>query len=78
MKKISLGGTHSEKFTIIDEFEEELYITEFAAWVGRNIVGFVHNISKSPKIVKKPLHEWISWFLDWSEYSDYHKVGQSG
>ena len=55
----------------IDEFEDELYITEFAAWVGRNIVGFVHNISKQPKLGKKPLHEWISWFLDWSEYSEY-------
>ena len=54
-----------------DEFLEELTLLEFSSWIVDNLKGMVINISY-PKISdKKPLHEWISWFLDWSEYSDF-------
>lgn len=53
-----------------DEFMEEMTLLLFCEWLSRNLISFANNIVKhKPKPL--PLHGWISWFLDWSEYSDF-------
>ena len=55
-----------------DEFEEEMNLLEFSRWVLRNIRGMRKNLDGhvKPKPTKT-LYDWLSWLLDWSEYSDY-------
>lgn len=55
-----------------DEFMKEINLVEFSEWIYRTLVRFISNIIS---IRKRPmsLHRWISWFLDWSEYSDFMK-----
>lgn len=55
-----------------DEFLREVNFFEFGEWVLRNLGGFVENLSMQKNgDFPKYLHEWISWFLAWSEYSDF-------
>jgi len=53
-----------------DEFMEEMTLLLFCEWLSRNLVSFANNIvfHRHPPM---PLHEWIIWFLDWTEYSDF-------
>lgn len=53
-----------------DEFTDEMTLLLFCEWLSRNLVSFANNIVKY-KSKPMPLYEWISWFLDWSEYSDF-------
>jgi hypothetical protein len=54
-----------------DEFEEELSVLDFGEWLFRTGRGFVINLVTTNKPSPRPLHVWVEWFLDWSEYSDY-------
>lgn len=55
-----------------DEFEQEMTLLEFSKWLMRNLRGLANNLAKHTKPKpSKSLYDWISWLLDWSEYSGY-------
>lgn len=53
------------------EFDEPVNLLSFCGWLAQNGQGFANNLVGRYGGKPKPLHEWISWFLDWTEYSDY-------
>jgi hypothetical protein len=66
MAKIVVGNPDYDA-----QFEEEVSILDFAEWLFGDGRGFALNLVGKFKKSKRPLHEWIEMFLDWSEYSDY-------
>ena len=52
-------------------FLEEVTLYEAVEEITRLAYGFVVNLIASQGLRKRPLWEWISYLLDWAEYTDF-------
>jgi hypothetical protein len=52
----------------LDEFKEKVSMLEFVKWLLENTDRFCKAKIEHPN--KRELREWISWFLDYTEYTE--------